>query len=149
MEHESTTTNTEHGGTNARQEATDGNFAAGEHAGDRRERARQRWLEVLRPDAEQGARFDEIYGGDYANPEAYGRVLADQSGWQERIAGVVPEIALSNLQLNYEGVACDPWFSGQVRIIDHADGVWLYLRHLESVEQEPAISGDPTRTEKR
>lgn len=145
MKHESTTTNTERGVTNANQAAADHNFAAGEHADDRRERARQRWLEVLQPNAEQTARFDEIYLGDYTSLEAYGRALADQSGWHEQIAPVVLEVGLANLRLDYEGVACDLWLSGQVRIIDHADGMWLYRRHLE-VAAEPSV-GPTEKTE--
>lgn len=115
----------------------------------RRDEARQRWLEVLQPDAEQAARFDEVYIGDYASLEAFGQALAEQSGWREQIAQVVPDVALANLQFDHEGVACDLWLSGHVRIIDHADGMWLYRRHLEPTEEQAATPDETTDAEGR
>ena len=84
------------------------------------------WAEDCNHDEEALARFEDAYLGEWSSIEKYAEELLDDLGYLRAIDEAVPEMLQPYVRVDVEAFARDLELSGDVTVVEHGVGVWLF-----------------------
>lgn len=88
------------------------------------------WAERCGHNEDELGRFDEAYLGQWSSVEKYAEELLDDLGYLSAVDEAVPDMLRPYVQVDIEGFARDLELSGDLTVVEHSFGVWLFEGRL-------------------
>ena len=88
------------------------------------------WAESCNHDEDELGRFEEAYMGEWSSVEKYAEELLDDLGYLRAVDEAVPDILQPYVRVDIAVFAHDLEVSGDLTVVEHALGVWLFERAL-------------------
>jgi antirestriction protein len=84
------------------------------------------WAEHCAHDEDALERFDDAYLGQWSSVEAYAEELLDDLGYLRAVEENVPDMIQPYVRVDIEAFARDLELSGDLTVVEHGFGVWLF-----------------------
>lgn len=84
------------------------------------------WADNCTHDDEALERFDDAYIGEWDSVAAYAEELVDDLGLLRAVEDAVPDMLQPYVRIDIDGFAHDLELSGDLTVVEHARGVWLF-----------------------
>lgn len=87
------------------------------------------WAELAEGNGEALDRFHNAYLGEFDNMASWAEQVGTDMGVEPLIEAALPESISRYVAVDYEAMARDAWLGGDIQVVHHPGGVWLFDGH--------------------